>query len=167
MFGSSFSKLDSELLRNWNRIVSPVHSLALKCDPLYNKLLDHYTKKYGICFEYLGNDIINNCHEDLKMIYTSVEHEQTVMEDFMSFSVRPIAVLESLKHWHPRLFWGQVSSNYPHLSPILRDIFSSPASIAGVERNHKVKKIVMPSLRCRLKDEKVENRSPCATNLNQ
>lgn len=37
-------KLDELFLRQWNRIYSPLHSLAFKCDPLYQSLNTHVEK---------------------------------------------------------------------------------------------------------------------------
>lgn len=55
-----------------------------------------------------------------------------------------------------QLVWGQLQPLYPTLSALMIKLFPSPASIAGIERHHKVGKRALNSKRCRLGDGKVE-----------
>ena len=64
--GSMYDYIDSELIRNWNRIYSPVHSLAFKCDPLYDLLQKQCDEKYPPRFVNIGNDVISSCHKAFK-----------------------------------------------------------------------------------------------------
>lgn len=156
--------LGINLLRQWDRIYSPVHSLSFKCDPFYNSLRAHLDDNYPRGFINLGKDLISDCHKAIKLIQDSDAHGDRILHEFMEMTVSPSPLLETLREWHPSMIWGQVQSDYPHLSRILYNVFRAPASTAGVERNHKTNKRVLSPTRCRLSDDRVEKQVCVAHN---
>lgn len=65
--GFENSSLDTKLIRRWNRIYSPIHALALFCDPLYIEMRDNFSSIHGSDFLNFGNgDIIIQCQTALK-----------------------------------------------------------------------------------------------------
>lgn len=166
-FGSKYEKIHSEFIRHWQRVYSPVHSLLFMCDPLFNNLRKIVAKKYPRSFINMGNDLVQQCHHALELISNDNDHHKNILEEYMSYCVAPSSVLDELKSWHPRLYWGQLKSEYPTLGPLLSNLYRAPASTSGVERNHKVNKRVMSTLRCRLSDKKVEKQVSVCHNSSQ
>lgn len=161
---SEKGQLDECFLRQWNRIYSEVHSLAFTCDPLYRTLSNYIESTYGSDFLSMGHDMVSSCHLALGDLADDDSHSEKLLGEFMNYCVQPSSILYSLQDWQPRLIWGQVQAAYPHLSKILYNVLRAPASTAGVERNHKVNKRVLSSLRCRLGDSKVEKQVTVAHN---
>lgn len=160
-------KLDAMFLRQWNRIYSPIHSLAFKCDPLYKTYAARVEESYRRGFIDMDHDIIINCHEATDMLKDDQKHGEQVMHEFMDYCVKPYHLLDNLKEWNASLIWGQVQAQYPCLSKVLYNVYRAPASTAGVERNHKVNKRVLNNLRCRLSDDRVEKQVSVAHNKSQ
>ena len=159
--------LDRSLIYNWKRIYSPVHSLAFMCDPHFFEMRKHCDQKHGSEFTGMGTDVFHASHDALKILSDDAMHEQLLMGEFMDFSVQPNRLLLLLKEWQPRLIWGQLQSVYPSLSKVLFHVYRSPASTAGVERNHKMNKRVHSKIRCRIAETKVEKQVSVAHNSSQ
>ncbi|KAI0557485.1 Ribonuclease H-like protein [Gracilaria domingensis] len=157
--------VESSLTRRWNRIYSPVHALAIRCDPLYTELLSFFRPLYGPEFSELGNgDLNEQCHSALKLLASNSEHNDNLMNDFLRLSLSNEPLLTSLKHFQPRFIWGQLRGKFPHLALALDEVYRSPASTAGIERNHKITKRVLSERRCRLGELTMEKQVAVAHN---
>lgn len=100
--------IESSLVRRWNRIYSPVHSLAFACDPTYFKLRQDMGGKYGIYFIGLGNEDINlKCHEALRSISSCDDEENTLLNQFMELCMTEERTLQSLKDFSCFRVWSQ------------------------------------------------------------
>ena len=159
--------LDAALIRQWKRIFSPMHSLAFKCDYFYKPLHDHVQHNFPSGFVNLDTDLVCACHDAIELLQDDTKHGEKLMHEYLDFCVKPHPMFEKLTKWHPSLVWGQVEPYYPTLSRVLYNVFRAPASTSGVERNHKVNKRVMSSLRCRLGEGRVEKQVSVTHNSGQ
>lgn len=135
---------------------SPVHASSFSCGPFYNRLRQNVDGRFCQGFIEMGLDLTVNCHSEIDVVGVNEYHWEQIMHELMDFWVKPGALLESLKDWKMSLVWGQVSSQNSSLSHTLYNVHRAPPSTAGVERNHKINKRVLGSIRCRLNDDKVE-----------
>lgn len=134
--------LRSRLLYRWGRICSPVHALAYFCDPYFLAMRDRVVRKFGGDAVALGGaSLRTQCMAALDLLGGGDDVlTEALRSDFLKFCARPSEVWQKLIDYEPSLVWGQLVELYPSLAPKLISLYRSPASTAGVERNHKVAK---------------------------
>ncbi|KAI0558418.1 Ribonuclease H-like protein [Gracilaria domingensis] len=160
--------LNRSLLRRWDRIYSPVHALAFACDPFYDQMRTSVTANHGIDFIGLGKGpLTQQCIDAFRLLSESTEEQDVLLEELLRYGMDGSPLLSQLKPFHPTLVWAQLRAEYQKLGTLLVDVFRSPASTAGVERNHKVGKRVLSQRRCRLGDPTIERQVGIAHNMFQ
>jgi hypothetical protein len=122
--------------------------------------------------EELGNgDICSQCRGAIKLLCrkASSPSVQTIKatEEFLEFCLNEEVVVREwreITNSSPQLIWSQAQSRFPTLSGLLMKVYASPASSAGVERQHKVAKRIHTPTRNRLGPGKVEAQTAIAHN---
>ncbi|KAI0563546.1 hypothetical protein FGB62_37g06 [Gracilaria domingensis] len=121
---------------------------------------------YGEEFAGLGNGtMVEQCHDALRLLYNDEAHYTRLVNDFLLHCVSENSLLRRLKEWHPCLVWGQLRDSLPDLANALVKVYKSPASSAGVERNHKIAKRIFTSRRGRTGELKIENQVAVSHNF--
>lgn len=145
--------MDTNLLRRWARIYSPIHALAFKCNPFYAGMHLSIVDNYGQYFFKLGKgDFTVQCHGALKLMANNGNHFNSLMNDFLSFNAIYQPAINSLKSYRLFFIWAKMKTLFVTLSLVMMDIYRSPSATAGVERKHKIGNNVLSQRRCRLSD---------------
>lgn len=161
-------KAFDDLQRQASRMLSDVHYLAFVCDPFYSSMRAKISDICGADFlQFDSTTVTSHCHLALRMVSSSAEMYDTLLQQYMEFTVSPDETLLSLQDWHPRLLWGQAKDRFKELSTVLCEVYRAPASGAGIERNHKQNKRVHTALRSRLGGGKVEKQVAISHNASQ
>lgn len=145
LVGNFGDVLDATFLDLCQSILSPVHCLAFCCDPYFadmrrqvaNKCIDRFIDLGGI-------PLVEQCHLSFRHLAENDQHRNTLMGEFLEYTVNPEPLLRELSHWHPRLIWGQMKDRYPALSELLCRVFRAPASTVGVRRCNMSKPMLSP-----------------------
>jgi hypothetical protein len=172
MEGDDCDRLLKKLLYRWNRIYSPVHALALYCDPFYFGFRKNVFSVYGASVIELGNgDLSEQCRKGLKLLTrldpNPDEAFHQLQSEFMRLGCEEAGFLkltEGIINYQPRMIWSQLRGQYPTLASVLVKVYIAPGSASGVERQHKVGKRVHTARRNRTGSGKVERQVAIAHN---
>ncbi|KAI0557964.1 hypothetical protein FGB62_247g00 [Gracilaria domingensis] len=156
----------NSLLRRWSQIYTPVHSLAFCCDPSYREKRSNVISIYDSQFVKLGNgSLTEQCIAAFQLLASERTEQDLLLVEFLKHELDGSALLLHFKRYHPRLVWAQLQKEHPKLSMKMMQLFRSPASTAGVERNHKIGKSVMSQRRCRMLDASVARQVAITNNM--
>lgn len=125
-------RLQSCLIRETNRILSPVHYLLYVWDPFFlfkRRLRQHVRTIFPV------DDIYANshCHSALRTLATEDGHYDALLSVFMQLTIAPNPLLSTLRKWHPRYIWSQLQDLYPVLSALHTRTYKWFASTSGID----------------------------------
>ncbi|KAI9982158.1 hypothetical protein PInf_008049 [Phytophthora infestans] len=159
----------TKLIHRWNRIQSPVHALAFYCDSFYHPFRLAVAKLYGQDPIELGKgNICAQCRFAIELVCREdQDQKRRALDDFLRFCTTEAEIASewsSITQFPPQKIWTQGRSKFPVLAELLVKVYTSPASTAGVERQHKVGKRIHSSARNRLGAGLVEEQDAVAHN---
>lgn len=167
--GSDRTFLTDQLLRQWERIWTPVHTLAFHCDPCFRGLREAVVGRLGHEAVGLGQeDFYGQCRKAIAILCRRDGSANEILDNYLQYCLDEERLVTSswsgLTDAHPRKVWTQGVALYPALSKKLLKVYSAPASTAAVERNHKLMKRINFKRRCTTGDGKAEVQIAVALN---
>lgn len=105
-----------------------------------------------------------HCQSVLRALRNCDDHYQDLLQNYVSFTVKPSKELLSLLQFHPRLAGGQMQDQIRKLALLLCEVYRTASYEFVIECNRKINKHVMNSRWGRLVDGKVQQQVAVAHN---